>query len=135
MTKPLYDKGYLDGIGMQAHYPSIGNPSVATIETAVKKYASIGKDIEIQLTEMDIHNASNSLKSNNALGEMYYNIMKMLVRLDRSKAANITNVTFWGLTDDVTWLTNFKREKSYPLLFEGDFTAKDAFYRVIQASR
>ena len=41
-------------------------------------------------------------------------------------------MTFWGLTDDDSWLTGFRRERSYPLLFSGDRQAKPAFDAVTE---
>lgn len=134
MAKALYEKGYLDGIGMQSHY-SMDSPTVSLVETAIKKYASIGEKIEIQLTELDIHNTDNSAKGNNALTAKYKELFEMLVRLDKNNEANITNVTFWGLSDSDTWLTNFKGERSYPLLFNGDLTSKGCFDAIISVGK
>ena len=134
MAKNLYDKGYLDGIGMQSHY-SMDYPNTELVEAAIKKYASIGPNLEIQLTELDIHNTDNTTEGNQKLATKYGDLFKMLVRLDRAKEANITGVTFWGLTDDSSWLTNFKGETSYPLLFDENLIAKAAFNAVIDAAK
>ena len=58
----------------------------------------------------------------------------MLLDMRRNSGANITGVTFWGLTDADSWLTNFKRETSYPLLFGGDYAAKSAYFAVLNAA-
>ena len=52
----MYDKGLCDGVGMQSHY-SMTSPTIAAVKVAIQKYNQIdpGK-IEIQLTELDIHN-------------------------------------------------------------------------------
>ena len=58
----------------------------------------------------------------------------MLVDMKRNNDVNITGVTFWGLTDADTWLTSFKGETSYPLLFGGDYAAKSAYFAVLDAA-
>ena len=49
-----------------------------------------------------------------------------------SGGANITNVTFWGLSDDISWL-NKPSVPSYPLLFDNYLLQKPAFWGVIQS--
>ena len=36
----------------------------------------------------------------------------VIIKADREGKIDVTNVTFWGLNDDVTWLTSFKGETS-----------------------
>ncbi|NMB52978.1 MAG: glycoside hydrolase, partial [Bacteroidales bacterium] len=48
--------------------------------------------------------------------------------VDNGKA-NITNVTFWGLSDTRSW-----RRGQDPLLFDGELNPKPAFNAVIEAS-
>jgi endo-1,4-beta-xylanase len=49
---------------------------------------------------------------------------------DNSKV--ITNVTFWGLKDDLSWLnTFFGIRNDFPLLFDSAFTAKYAYWGVV----
>ena len=58
----------------------------------------------------------------------------MLVRL-RREGIPIEAVTFWGVTDADSWLTGFRREQSYPLLFSGGMQAKPAFDAVLAAAK
>ncbi|MDD4113326.1 MAG: endo-1,4-beta-xylanase, partial [Herbinix sp.] len=51
---------------------------------------------------------------------------------NESGAANITNVTFWGLSDDISWL-NKPSQPSYPLLFDNYLLQKPAFWGAIQS--
>lgn len=134
LVKELYDQGLCDGIGMQSHY-TMAYPTVALVKVAIQKYDSIapGK-IQIQLTELDIHNTYNTASGQKSVAQKYKSLFEMLVAMKRG-GVNITGVTFWGLTDADTWLTSFKRETSYPLLFGGDYAAKSAYFAVLEAAK
>lgn len=134
LVKELYDQGLCDGIGMQSHY-TMTYPTVALVKVAIQKYNSIapGK-IQVQLTELDIHNTYNTASGQKSVAQKYKSLFEMLVAMKRG-GVNITGVTFWGLTDADTWLTGFKRETSYPLLFGGDYAAKSAYFAVLEAAK
>lgn len=133
VAKGLYEEGLCDGIGMQSHY-SMTYPTVALVKVAIQKFDTIapGK-FQVQLTELDIHNTYNTAAGQKSVAQKYRSLFNMLVEMKRG-GVNITGVTFWGLTDADTWLTNFKRETSYPLLFGGDYAAKSAYFAVLEAA-
>lgn len=127
LLKSLSDKGLVDGLGMQGH---IGmDTSLTDFEEAITLYSSL--PIELQVTELDIKTEDNSLLGQMALASKYRRLFSMLARLKERAGINITSVTFWGITDDRSWLNN--REHSYyPLLFNADLTLKAAFFGVLQ---
>ena len=133
LVKNLYASGICDGIAMQSHY-TMDYPTAALVKVAIQKYNGIapGK-IELQMTQMDIHNTYKSAAGQALVAEKYSSVMKMLLDQRRNKKVNITNVTFWGLTDADSWLTGEKGETSYPLLFGGDYAAKSSYFSVLQA--
>lgn len=135
VAKKLYEEGICDGIGMQSHY-SMTYPTTALVKVAIQKFNSIdpGK-IQIQLTELDIHNTYNTAAGQKSVAQKYGSLFGMLLDMKRSNGVNITGVTFWGLTDSDSWLTSFKRETSYPLLFGGDYAAKSAYFAVLKAAQ
>lgn len=134
ILKELYDEGICDGIGMQSHY-SMSYPTTALVKVALQKFNAIapGK-IQIQLTELDIHNTYDTAAGQTAVANKYGSLFRLLVDMKRNGGLNITGVTFWGLTDADTWLTSFKGESSYPLLFGGDYAAKSAYFAVLNAA-
>lgn len=134
LVRQLYNAGICDGIGMQSHY-TMTYPTTALVKVALQRYNSIapGK-IEFQLTELDIHNTNKTAKSHKQVADKYESLFGMLLQLSRNSHINITNVTFWGLTDADTWLTGFHGETSYPMLFGGDYAAKTAYFSVIKAA-
>ncbi len=135
LVKGLYDKGLCDGVGMQSHY-TMDYPTVASVKVAIQKYNQIdpGK-IEIQLTELDIHNTFRTASGQKAVASRYKALFSMLLDSRRNQNINITGVTFWGLTDGDTWLTSFKGETSYPLLFGADYAAKSTYFAVLDAAK
>lgn len=135
VVKDLYDKGLCDGVGMQAHY-SMTSPTIAAVKVAIQKYNQIdpGK-IEIQLTELDIHNTFRTAADQKSVATKYQSLFNMLVDSRRNQKINITGVTFWGLTDGDSWLSDFKGETSYPLLFGADYAAKSAYFAVLNAAK
>lgn len=135
IVKELYEAGLCDGVGMQSHY-TMESPTVASVKVAIQKYNQIdpGK-IEIQLTELDIHNTYRTASGQKTVAARYQSLFEMLVDSRRNQNINITSVTFWGLTDGDTWLTSFRGETSYPLLFGGDYAAKSAYFAVLGAAK
>lgn len=129
----LFEKGLIDGIGMQSHH-DMNYFDAGAVENALFKYAQI-EGIEIQLTELDLHNNDNSEEGFKNQAEMYKQLFDVVVELDSKGMANITNVTFWGLNDSTTWLTNHKGETSYPLLFDEDNKPKPCYYSILEAAQ
>ena len=134
LVKDLYNRGICDGIAMQSHY-SMDYPTVAQVRVAIQKYNGIAPGrIQIQLTELDIHNTDRTAAQHKKVADRYGSLFQMLVSLRRSQGVNITNVTFWGLTDADSWLTGLRGETSYPALFGGDYAAKTAYFSVLEAA-
>lgn len=131
LASDLYAKGLIDGIGMQSHH-DMEYFNVEQFEKALFKYAQL-EGIEIQLTELDLHNTDNSDEGYEKQADMYKEMFDIIVDLDTNNMANITNVTFWGLNDGGTWLTNHKGETSYPLLLDENNKEKPCYKSIISA--
>ena len=129
----LHDAGLLDGVGMQSHW-DMEFPSVDLFETALEKYASID-GIEIQLTEIDMHNTDDSEEGLKKQADRYKEFFDVITKMDREGAANITSVTFWGLKDGESWLSGMKGETSYPLLFTDDMEKKPCYDSILEAGK
>lgn len=125
---PLVKENLIDGMGMQTHL--VMPFSVRkNYQIALERYGSYG--IEVQITELDIHNTDSSSAGMRHLAECYKELFLILLKAKKEKNINITGVTFWGLNDDHTWLTGFRQAKSYPLLFDGNFNPKEAYLAVV----
>ena len=129
VLKPLIEKGLVDGMGMQSHL-LMDEPELSLYEKALHMYGALG--IEVQITELDIHNADASEESMNKLADRYKELFTIIVKTKDEGKANVTSVTFWNLLDQFSWLTVFRKERSHPLLFEGKCEAKKAYYSVLE---
>lgn len=129
ILKPLMEKKLVDGMGMQSHL-LMDHPDMKDYRTALEMYGALG--LEIQITELDMHNADPSRESMDRLAERYRELFTILVNAKKEGKANVTSVTFWNLLDEFSWLSGFRREKSYPLLFCGDCERKEAYYKVLE---
>ncbi|WP_049945778.1 endo-1,4-beta-xylanase [Butyrivibrio sp. LC3010] len=113
------DRKMCSGVGMQSHLGT-NYPSVDYYTQALKSFLNAG--FEVQITEMDITN-----KNDQDLANYAYNLYKNINALKKN-GGKITSITWWGLSDQVTWIDNAK-----PLLFSTPTTKKPAFDKVIQA--
>lgn len=125
LLKPVVEAGNIDGIGMQSHIDT-GWPleGASGYMTAVRKFKEeLG--LEIQVTELDIAVAEgDTLESQ---GVYYQAFMEALLR-EKKAGANITNVTFWGINDELSW-----RPGTDCLLLDADLKQKPAFEGVVKA--
>ncbi len=131
LLRGLREEGLVDGFGMQAHL-SLDRFEPALIESAARAYAALG--LTLQVTEMDIHCRENTDEAQKALADAYAAYFAMLLSMQRD-GADLSGVTFWGLTDADSWLTGFRREPSYPLLFTAGCEPKPAFDAVLNTVR
>ena len=127
MVEKLKQKGLIDGIGLQCHLGH-SSPSIADIEYSIKKYAETG--LEIHITELDMGLTDNSEEELMKQGTRYKRLFLILKHLKDKGFANITNVTFWGMSDDISWL-NKPGVPNYPLLFDKYLVQKPAFWGAI----
>ncbi len=131
ILKPLMEKDLVDGMGMQSHL-LMDHPDVVAYRTALEMYGKLG--LQIQITELDMHNADPSEESMKALADRYAEFFRIYLDAKKNGKANITSVTFWNLLDENSWLSGFRRETSYPLLFWKNCLAKRAYYSVLETA-
>ena len=121
ILQPLVDADLIDGMGMQSHI-GMSSPSIDQYESAMRSYAAMG--LEVQVTELDISLRSNTTEDLLALAERYRQVFEMYKRV-KDDGIDLSTVILWGITDSTSWIGG------YPLLFDKDYQAKDAFYAVI----
>ncbi len=128
ILKPLLAEKLIDGMGMQSHL-ILRESDMREYEKSLHCFGSMG--LEVQITELDIHATDPSEEGMRNLAFSYTHLFHMLVKAKKEGLANITSVTIWGMKDDESWLTGFRRVKSYPLLFGEGFKKKEAYYAVV----
>lgn len=158
MVKRLHENNVpIDGIGMQAHL-GLHHPSIKQIEASIEAYANLG--VKVMITELDVsvlpdrEDASGNYnideradgggipdELNPYTESLPYSVQQQLrdryvqlFELFKKHQDKIDRVTFWGLTDEQSWLNNFPipGRKDYPLLFNRNYEPKSAFYSILK---
>ena len=127
----LREEGLVDGLGMQAHL-QYDTANIVLCEEAARAYGKLG--LALQVTEMDVHCPGRDEGRQAALARVYGDYFRMLLRLS-GDGIPVESATFWGVTDADSWLTGFRKEGSWPLLFTGDRDVKPAFRAVLDAPK
>ncbi|MCI8776396.1 MAG: family 43 glycosylhydrolase [Oscillospiraceae bacterium] len=124
MCKSLYEKGLLDGIGMQSHINADyeGFSGVTAYTAAMKKYLSIGCDV--QITELDI-SIENGKFTAQQQADKYKAIFQAAMDWNSNPASNgrVTAVCIWGPNDANTWI----KTENAPLLYDTNNQPKLAY--------
>ncbi len=113
------EKRICNGVGMQSHLGTTF-PSVSYYTAALQAFVNAG--FEVQITELDVTNKSDADQAG-----YLYDLMKNVLRIKKA-GGKITGLTWWGISDQVTWI---KGER--PLLFSYLNVPKSSYYNVIQA--
>ncbi len=119
----ILGEGLIDGIGMQGHLSD--NNNIEEYVAALKEYASLVE--EVHITELDVKCTCQNQNQEYYQAVFYKKLFEELVKA-KKEGANLTSVTFWGLTDDNSWIRG-----ANPLLFRGDLSEKRAFDGVVYA--
>ena len=123
----------IDVVGMQTHVgmnTTVSGPN--SFETSVQKF--IEKGVDVQITELDIGQDGQRYNSER-LKQKYKEFFKMFLANRKTETKHgIRGVTLWGIVDERSWIYNNNGTKQHPLLFEGNYTCKPAFYGVLEAA-
>jgi endo-1,4-beta-xylanase len=145
----------IDGVGIQGHW-HLDSPDLNVIDGSISKYASLG--LKVMITEMevnvlptppevygaDVSQQSRYLETlnpyraglpdsvSNRLAQRYAGLFGIFMK---HKDA-VTRVTFWGVNDGYSWKNDWpiKGRTNYPLLFDRNYTPKEAYYSVIKVA-
>ncbi|NYI03743.1 endo-1,4-beta-xylanase [Allostreptomyces psammosilenae] len=127
----------VDGVGHQMHI-NIAWPAVGEIERTITDFVDL--DVEQQITEFDMSVYDNPTDSYDPvpaelLVEQGYRYRDVFAAL-RRQADHLTGITFWGLGDDRTWLTQFPIARiDLPLPFDQRLQAKPAYWGIVDPTR
>lgn len=124
MCKSLYEKGLLDGVGMQSHIPAnaTGFAGTDSYIEAMKKYLSIGCDV--QITELDI-SVENGKYTAQEQADKYKEIFQAAMDWNTNPTSDgrVTAVCIWGPNDANSWLS----DGSNALLYDSNNQPKLAY--------
>lgn len=138
----------IHGIGMQGHY-HLESPTIEEIENSIQAFIKEG--VKVHLTEVDIdvlpgNTARTAEISTNAeyqeslnpykeglpkeiddkLSRRYEELFKLFLKYKD----DIERVTFWGVSDDLSWKNDFpvRGRTNYPLLFDREHKPKNCYH-------
>lgn len=135
----------LDAFGMQAHY-NVDGFSAAQFKSVAKKYAqAAGK---VQLTELDFK-ASSTYDGTAATKESEYTKMAYChknlyeaIKALKAEGTNVSGLTVWGVIEPNSWLHSqsdlgggASGSAQCPLLFDGNYKAKPAYWAYVDATK
>lgn len=135
----------LDAFGMQAHY-NVDGFSAAQFKSVAKKYATAAG--KVQLTELDFK-ASSTYDGTEAAKESEYTKMAYChknlyeaIKALKKEGTNVSGLTVWGVIEPNSWLHSQSNvgggangSAQCPLLFDGNYKAKPAYWAYVDASQ
>lgn len=111
-----------DTIGMQSHLDTT-IPIKGKMKKTVQAFLDAG--YAVQISELDVTIPTS--EAGKEIQEKYYcEVMEMLLEFAR-KGEKITGLTFWGASDNISWLKEYN-----PLMFTHLGRPKDAYYMALQ---
>lgn len=152
LVKKYKKKGVpIQGIGMQGHY-NLNRLNLKAIEESIEAFAATG--MRVHITELDLDvlpsawgntaEISTNIEYDKKLNPYVDGLPKDvedkftkgyedLFKLFLKHRDKIERVTFWGVSDDMSWKNNFpvRGRTNYPLLFDREHKPKDAYHAVI----
>jgi endo-1,4-beta-xylanase len=138
LLKQLIEEGIpVTGVGLQGHY-ALNWPSIKDIEDTILKFASLGLEVHITELDMSYYAWDDRSKKYEAAGgepeEMQATRYGQMFEVFRRHKDVVTNVTFWGVTDDTSWLnyTPVQGRSNWPLLFDSKMNPKKPFWSVVE---
>lgn len=135
----------LDAFGMQAHY-NVDGFSAAQFKSVAKKYATAAG--KVQLTELDFK-ASSTYDGTEAAKESEYTKMAYChknlyeaIKALKTEGTIVSGLTVWGVIEPNSWLHSQSNvgggangSAQCPLLFDGNYKAKPAYWAYVDASQ
>ncbi|MGZ4098947.1 MAG: endo-1,4-beta-xylanase [Bacteroidia bacterium] len=124
--KALKAKGIkVDGIGMQMHvtldYPYISDINQCAINLQEEGFMVHYSEVDVRLSEHTFFTSKNHLL------ELQKHRMKVIVEgFMKLKPQNRFGITFWGVSDNDSWLTE-KTMRARPLLYDSRYKIKPMY--------
>lgn len=130
----------VDGVGEQGHW-NLEWPSAGEIAATIDELAA--ENLEVKISELDINIYSKDdhgtktwqpeMEFTPELQEQLAARYAEVFTVFRDKAAALTQVTFWGVSDDRTWLNTWPlSRRNDPLLLDRNLQPKAAFRAILE---
>ena len=132
----------VDGIGHEMHN-SINYPTPQSMFNAIETVHLFFPEVTQQVTELDmsVYNAGDTASNYglnippSVLAEQGW-LYKQYFDVFRALRGTLSEVTFWGMADDDTWLDGFPVTRTdYPLPFDMGLQAKPAYWGIVEPTQ
>jgi endo-1,4-beta-xylanase len=129
----------IDGVGIQGHI-NLKWPSIDELGRAIDEFAAENLLVKVSELDVSVYTDDDLQKKayqkevafDSALDQRLADRYAELFALFRSKSKQLTSVTFWGLSDDHSWLNGWPiGRKNFPLLLDISHQPKAAFRRLL----
>ncbi|MBQ7148384.1 MAG: endo-1,4-beta-xylanase [Pseudobutyrivibrio sp.] len=137
----------ITGFGMQGHHNMSSPTKQQIIDCGIRYGKIVGT---IQVTELDFKcsadfDGSNAMLSSEYTKEAYRykDVFDAYKEIDAQDGIDVNNITVWGVIDPNSWLQTSNsvgggsngRQKQVPLLFDGEYKAKPAYWAFVDTSK
>ena len=137
----------ITGFGMQGHHNMISPSKQKIIDCGIRYGKIVGK---IQVTELDFKCSSDFGGTDAELSAeytkeayRYKDVYDAYKEIDADPDIDVNGFTIWGVIDPNSWLQTSNsvgggangRQKQVPLLFDGEYKAKPAYWALVDPSK
>ena len=137
----------ITGYGMQGHHNMQGPTKQQIIDCGIRYGKIVGK---IQVTELDFKCSSDFGGTDAELSAeytkeayRYKDVYDAYKEIDAQPGIDVNGFTVWGVIDPNSWLQTSSsvgggangRQKQVPLLFDGEYKAKPAYWALVDTSK
>ena len=130
LVKTLVQQGVpIHGVGLQMHVGMHDVPLQADVKANMDRLAALG--LELHITEMDVQIGKGTgvpAYDHASQARIYEEMTSVCLRTPACKM-----IVVWGLTDKHSWIPEWTKRPDEPLLFDGGYSPKPAYYGVRKA--
>jgi len=140
LVKEMLDKGVpIDGVGHQTHI-SIQWPPTSSIIESMQRFAELGLDNIVTELDMSLYVWNDRSDFGESIPEEVLakqaDRYRELFEAFKENKDIISEVVFWGIADDHTWLSSFPVNRTEaPFLFDKQLHAKPAYWAIVNPDK
>jgi endo-1,4-beta-xylanase len=128
LVRGLLQRGVpINGVGLQMHVSLGAYPNPQDVLANMKRLVALG--LEVQITEMDvqIQNDHRPIQARlDAEAQLYGDMLSVCLLVKQCTA-----FVMWGFTDRYSWIPGSTGHPDAPLIFDGEYHPKPAFFALI----